>query len=288
MSQTAINYILKGREEFFTSIIQRNAFPKTEIQETSTHTICMTGINLEFGNVVWQRSDAQANRQEMIQILDMLKDKELPFLWWEAPIPIGSENNASTNTSMEILTKNGLQVGGLLTGIWTHLDAIHSKMSAPAGVTIRPVQSLSDLNLFCQCVFPICNIASHVVEQLFMIFEKSFLTEEIHYLAYQEEKPIGGITLAMGEKSAGLWNFAILESHRKQGIGSALIQAALMEAKQRGYQDLMAILMPTEIGNLWRQFHFQEVCHFPFYVGQGKVEQTRKEKPKRIRDHGWM
>jgi GNAT superfamily N-acetyltransferase len=267
----ALDYIYKGREEFFSS--KCHTFPKAEYQVTTTHTLCISGIDSPFGNTVWQLPHSFVNEDEVSEILNIFKHKELPYLWWEPPIPIEIEKEGCEKdfAIKDVLVKQGLQVGGLLKGVCTRLDVVSSEINIPK-VTIHPVQSLSELRLFCQLVFAIHGMEPTVIEQMYHLSEKSAqIKEEINYLAYQDGQPIGGITLATGERAAGLWNFGTLASHRNQGVGSALIQAALNEAKRQGYQDLMAILMPTQMGRLWRQFHFQEICHFPFYIGNGKL-----------------
>lgn len=284
MSQAAIDYIHQGRKEFFVSKCQ--AFPKATYQEALTHILCISGIEAPFGNAVWQLPHSFVNEHDVCKVLEIFKHNGLPFFWWEAPIPIESAEKEPKNMLMmkDLLIKNGLQAGGLLKGVCTRLAQVNSVIQVPNGVTIHQVQSLSDLKIFCQLVFAIHDVEPHTIEQIYLLSEKPLQTgEEAHYLAYQNDKPIGGITLATGKKVAGIWNFATLPSHRKQGIGSALIQAALNEAKQQGYQEAMAILMPSEMGALWRQFHFQEICYFPFYIAHGKGEHSSDVVSKRVR-----
>lgn len=287
MSQAIMEYVMTGRNEFFASKVNTDLFPKAEYRETPTHTFCLTGIHAPFGNALWQHSSSLAGKQEIGIILDTFKQKQLPFFWWETPIPIGLKDEEAPQSPnlREILVENELQVGGLLKGVCAHLNSASTRIHHPT-VIIRPVQSSSELKRFCQLIYSIHGAGAQAIEEVYTLAEKSTQAkEEINYLAYQDNKPIGGITLATGKKTAGLWNFATHETHRRQGVGSALIQEALLEAKKQGYHELMAILMPSEMGTLWRQFHFQEICHFPFYIGLGQAE-ISEEKAKRVRKKG--
>lgn len=286
MSQTAIEYIITGRNTFFASKVDPQVFPKAEYRENATYTLCMTGLNAPFGNAIWQPSSSCFKEQDIQHILEAFQSKEIPFFWWEAPIPLDSEIKANKQSLVlkEILVKHGLQVGGLLTGVCASLNAPLPILKPLDDITIRPAQTSEELRLFCQLIFTIHH-APAIIEEAYRLAEKAMHTkEEINYIAYQNNKPIGGITLAAGKQAAGLWNFAILENHRRQGVGSALIQTAWREAQKQGYDRLMAILMPSEIGNLWRQFHFQDICHFPFYIGYEKRNDTSPEKFKRVRE----
>lgn len=280
-----IDDIISGRNAYFASKVKPKVLAKAEYQEGIAHTLCITGIDAPFGNAVWQLPQCFTNEDEIRKVINIFRDKELPFFWWESPLAmkLKDENTQFTLRLKNILIENGLQIGGILTGIITCLDSVRAKMQLPSEISIRPVESLSDLHLFCRLIFSIHGTPPHVMEQAFLLAEHSMQAkEEINYLAYRNNQPIGGITLSIGKTIAGLWSFATLPDHRNLGVGSALIQTALMDAKERGYQNLMAILMPNQIGKLWRQYHFQEICHFPFYIGQGKMICEENEKSKRV------
>jgi ribosomal protein S18 acetylase RimI-like enzyme len=73
--------------------------------------------------------------------------------------------------------------------------------------------------------------------------------------------------LATCPASAGIWSLSTLPEFRKNGVGSALVSAALAEAKKRKYDQVMAILMPKGMAwGLFTKLGFKEVCKFPFYV----------------------
>lgn len=278
----AIQYIVQGRNHFFGSKAKTKALSKAEYKEKPTHTICVSGLEAAFGNAVWQNLPF-SNEGEICKILEEFRKKELPFFWWEAPITkIQNVQNPNHLSLTPILTQNGLQSGGLLTGISLQLDEAHH-VPLLSDVAIRQVQTSQELKTFCQLIFSIYGLETKVIEQAYALIDRSTqASQEIHYLAYQDEKPIGGITLALGPSAAGLWNFATLSSVRKQGVGSALIQTAIQEIQRRSYQNLMAILMPGEMTKLWSQFNFKEICHFPFYISTNNFKHSAHAVPKNI------
>ncbi len=72
-----------------------------------------------------------------------------------------------------------------------------------------------------------------------------------HYLGYLDGEPVGGGTLLMSPKVGlgGLWNGAVIEKARCNGVGSAIATARIQEAIARGAQSLTTVLMPD--GMAW-------------------------------------
>jgi ribosomal protein S18 acetylase RimI-like enzyme len=96
-------------------------------------------------------------------------------------------------------------------------------------------------------------------------------------MAYLNETLVGTATLSVSPSSAGIWNLATLPEHRKHGIGAALVHAALVEAKKRQYDQVMAILMPKGLAwGLFTKLGFKPVCEFPFYVYGVSAEELEK------------
>jgi len=81
-----------------------------------------------------------------------------------------------------------------------------------------------------------------------------------HYLGYLDGEPVGGSSLVMtGDTLSGLWNAAVREKGRGQGVGTAMAACRIQEAIQRGSKKITSILMPD--GMAWsycRPFGFVE------------------------------
>ncbi len=64
-----------------------------------------------------------------------------------------------------------------------------------------------------------------------------------HFLAYHHETPCGTARWRFTEKGVKLERFAVLKSHRKLGVGLALVQAVINDVKQHpSYQQQMLYL----------------------------------------------
>jgi GNAT superfamily N-acetyltransferase len=57
------------------------------------------------------------------------------------------------------------------------------------------------------------------------------------YLAYKDSCPVGTIILSCVENIYGIYWFGVLETHRKQGIGTELLIHAITEAKKMGLSE---------------------------------------------------
>ena len=74
-----------------------------------------------------------------------------------------------------------------------------------------------------------------------------------------------------GEDVAGIYDVEVLEKFRRRGLGSALIQAALRQAKNLGHT--IAVLGATGLGSrVYTLVGFTEVCKISFWK-YGKMRQ---------------
>ena len=265
-----IEFVVQGRNEFYKSKALCQAFSSAEFEETPSYAICISGIQSPIGNAVLQRHQPLTDEIEVSSILERFNKKQLPFFWWEAPIPIKNENQQRTQTHAigETLAQKGFHPAGLLTGVVADLDSQIPIQLQNKGITIRKIKTAEELSLFCQFVFSLTGMEPIVIEQAHTLL-KSDQGHDTHFLAFDGNQPVGSITLAMGQ-TAGLWNLTTLPDRQNHGIGTALIQTALQDAHLRGYEKIMAILRPNEKERtLWTRLRFQEVCHFPFHISPG-------------------
>jgi GNAT superfamily N-acetyltransferase len=92
-----------------------------------------------------------------------------------------------------------------------------------------------------------------------------------HFAASFEGKPIGETTLCCGAGVAGIYAVEVLEAFRGRGIGTALMQAALTQARQLGHS--VAVLGATGMGlGVYARVGFREVCKLSFWK-YGKMRQ---------------
>ena len=82
--------------------------------------------------------------------------------------------------------------------------------------------------------------------------------------------PVGETMLCSGAGVGGIYNVEVREKFRRRGLGSALLHAALSQARDLGLR--IAVLGATGMGHaLYSRFNFREVCKLSFY---------RRKKPE--------
>lgn len=176
--------------------------------------------------------------------MEFFQTKKLPFIWW-------------TSQNLENM---GFKRGGVLTGIAADISGF-SSIAAP--FQIRAISKLEELHAFCKIVVDAFEMTRNIVGQYQAVYGAAMHhNEQIHYLAFEDDIPVGTITLSTSE-TAGIWNLSVHPEHRNKGIGSALITTALTEARKLGYSQVMGI---SPEGMTFTKLGFQKVCEFPFYT----------------------
>ena len=86
-----------------------------------------------------------------------------------------------------------------------------------------------------------------------------------------EGVPVGETTLLAAKGTAGIYDVEVMEKFRGRGIGTALIDAALRQARQLGYP--VAVLGATGMGSrVYTRLGFREVGKLSFWK-HGKMRQ---------------
>jgi hypothetical protein len=65
-----------------------------------------------------------------------------------------------------------------------------------------------------------------------------------HYLAYIGPDPVACATVMVSSGLAGVWNVGTLRPYRRQGLASAILMQALVDAAADGYRDSVLIASP--------------------------------------------
>jgi GNAT superfamily N-acetyltransferase len=94
-----------------------------------------------------------------------------------------------------------------------------------------------------------------------------------HFCATLEDQPVGHATLFVGAGTAGIYDVEVSRHARKRGIGTALVHAALLHARNLGHAH--AVLAATGAGfNVYAGLGFREVTTISFWRF-GKMRQSR-------------
>ena len=85
------------------------------------------------------------------------------------------------------------------------------------------------------------------------------------YLALLDGKPVATSQLFTSAGVAGIYNVTCLPEARRQGVGTAVVMAPLLEAREMGYQ--VGILQASAMGyNVYRRIGFQDFGKLSLYL----------------------
>ena len=239
--------------------------PNAEFQVMDQNILYAWGMDYVCGNGIIEKNQSRIpTDQEIDWTIEHFSVKKLPFMWW---------------TSAKVLETKGFQFGGILTGIALDITkVIPSKPAVSPDLTIEIIQSDADVHSFNELAASAFAMSATATKQWLGLNTAVMKSgEQVHFLARLHGVPVGTATLSVSASSAGIWNLATLPEYRKHGVGAALVHAALVEARQRQYGQVMAILMPKGMAwGLFTKLGFKEVCEFPFYVYGVSAEELEK------------
>lgn len=250
---SSVKLVLQGRYDTFRSASICSPLPHADFSESDQNCLFAWGMDFVCSNGIIEKNGMRIPTEEEIDsVIAYFSSKSLPFMWW---------------SSAKILETKGFQYGGILTGI-----AIDISQGVPSSeisnVKIQIVNSDSEIESFTHLAGNAFAMNPKAIDQ-WVALNASLMKkdEQVHFMAYINETPVGTASLSVAPSSAGIWNLATLPEYRKHGIGSALVHAALTEAKRRHHHQVMAILMPKGMAwGLFTKMGFKEVCEFPFYI----------------------
>jgi GNAT superfamily N-acetyltransferase len=88
------------------------------------------------------------------------------------------------------------------------------------------------------------------------------------FLAFLNGEPVATSQLCLSAGVAGIYNVATLPEARGRGIGSAMVMALLLAARQHGYH--VGILQSSQMGyTVYRNLGFQDFGKLSVYLWDG-------------------
>jgi predicted transcriptional regulator YdeE/GNAT superfamily N-acetyltransferase len=262
---TLLKSVLQGRFDTFRSGSVCSPLTAADFRETDRNCLYAWGMDYVCGNGIMEKDGERVPTEEEIdEAIKYFSSKNLPFMWW---------------SSAKILETKGFQFGGILTGIALDISqGVPSKPVISSDLKIKIVRSESELKSFTNLAANAFAMEPKATEQWLELNDSVMKKgEQIHFMAYLKGIAVGTATLSVAPSSGGIWNLATLPEHRKHGIGGALVHAALVEAKKRNHDQVMAILMPKGMAwGLFTKMDFKAVCEFPFYIYGVSAEELEK------------
>jgi ribosomal protein S18 acetylase RimI-like enzyme len=170
------------------------------------------------------------------------------------------------------LETHGWMLEDEVPGMAIDLESLDGSLSSPASLTIERVQDEETLRTWLRIMTVGSDIPDEGLTLLLELVSKHGFNNvpTVHYyLGILDDKPVATSMLYLGGGVAGIYNVATLPEARRQGIGSALTVAPLLQARALGYR--IGTLQSTSMGlNLYRHLGFREYCTFHAYFWQGE------------------
>ena len=87
-----------------------------------------------------------------------------------------------------------------------------------------------------------------------------------HWVGWQNDEPVSGITMFLGAGTAGIYHVDTLEAARGRGFGAAVTATALLAAREAGYR--YGVLTASALGEpVYRRLGFRELPPYAILVG---------------------
>lgn len=256
-----LQFVAKGRLDVFRSYAIHSPLTGSDFQKAEGLIYYSTGIdNAIFNGIIEDSEGNIPSDEEIDRVIDYFNTRKLPFVWW---------------TSAKNLENKGFQFGEILTGIILDIS-----QGVPAGqppsnqLKIKIIQEEVDLKTFSELLGSAFDINTQQLHAVTTVVTKQ--GEQLNFLAYLNKTPVGTVTLSTFPSSSGIWNLSTLPDYQKHGIGTALVQAALLEAQKRNYKQVMSLVMPKVSWGLFKKLGFKEVCQYTFYVYGTSADKLEK------------
>ena len=216
----------------------------------------ITGVQSpHYNGVIWPRLSEEEADQLGAILVDRFRLHQLPAVWhFDAgvqPVDLGDRLAA---LGCERLP-TGLALGASIVSAAKRLRVLPQ-------LHVERVTTAEDLSVWMD-VWTACTGEPRTPrESLYTSLGLKRFEPMRHYLARLDRRPVGVSQLFLGQQAAGIHEVAVREDFRRLGIGSALVQVPLIEARTLGYE--VAVASSTEeVRPLFAALGFCE-CESPF------------------------
>jgi len=216
-----------------------------------------TTVPTPLYNGVIRTQFAIESLDESIQrTINYFAQKQLPFVWWTTP------------TSEPSMLETALEAHGLipimeLPGMSIALDTV-TPLSKADHLEILTVQDATTLKQSVEVAMIGFDTPTEFFDPLFAL-ESALEMPYTRFLALWNGKPAGISALYLDSGVAGLYFVATIPEARRHGVGMAVTQAALEEARTLGCDS--AILQASPMGApMYERLGFQECCKLKLYL----------------------
>jgi GNAT superfamily N-acetyltransferase len=158
----------------------------------------------------------------------------------------------------KFLLQHGLSEHGESIGMAINLDAIVHDIPLVNHLSLIPVEDELNLNIWVNTM--IAGFEAPALNKALIDLESSLGCHQQyyrHYLGLFDQQPVATSALYIGESVAGIYCVSTVPSARGLGIGAAITQVALRDARALGYH--VAVLQSSPMGHsVYSRLGFQD------------------------------
>jgi GNAT superfamily N-acetyltransferase len=243
--------------------------PQTELWEDSELIQVVTDLPFALLNGIFRARLAPERVDAIIEAaIARAASRQVPALWWAGPATQPPDLGRH-------LEGHGFVYRGDAPGMAADLLALKEDLSQPSDVIIERVEDREMLRTWAEVCwvgtgFP--ETYQHKLAELELSIGILPDGSRHRYLGLKDGVPVATSALVLAAGVAGIFAVATLPEARRQGLGTALTLAPLLDAREMGYR--VGTLQASEMGvPVYRRLGFQQVCQLGNYLWKGQEDE---------------
>ena len=217
-------------------------WPEAEIYSGEDVCWCLTDVAFPTCNpIIHVRLKPEAVDGFLDSIIARARERKINLHCWI------TEDTRPANLA-EYLTSHKFTTMGEAAGMAIDLQEMNGADRAPADFRIIEVKDNATLETWCRVAATGFGVPEPALPSIIQWFSKDIeLKQPLRfYLGLLDGKPVATSMYYLGAGVAGLYFVATLEEARNQGIGFAITQKPLLDARELGYR--VGILQASKMG----------------------------------------
>ncbi|MCB0635373.1 MAG: GNAT family N-acetyltransferase [Lewinella sp.] len=229
------------------------------VEETPHLSYVDSRLDCDTFNIIHLHDGTEQAVPELARAVAHFRDRSLAYCLW---LNEGSLTPAIARQLAELgMTRQGEEVGMVLE------LAEYTPATTAIDPHIQVVQSPAEVADYAEVVARNWSPPDEQVRRYYHQTASLYLDSDIRLLVYYlDGRPVGTVELFPTDAEVlGLYGLATLHTHRRRGIGSALMRVALQLARDQGYRQV--VLQASEDGlGIYQQMGFRAAGMFFEYA----------------------
>jgi GNAT superfamily N-acetyltransferase len=201
----------------------------------------ITGVpSGDYNGVIWARLSEEEAELQVPLLVDRFRMQQVPAVWHldvsTLPADLGDRLQALGCQPLSAATRMAAPIVNVTRGLRTLPE-----------LRIARVTSAEELALWMDLWTEMRGEPRTPREELYLALGLNRFEPLRHYLALLGKRPVGVSQLFLGQRGAGVQNVAVREEYHGLGLGTALVQHPLLEARTLGYDLALLAPSPTQV-----------------------------------------